>query len=128
MRERMGSIQLGLLLRATVWMVSRAQSRNERVKQMLDSYPCILQTQTDAGAAWYFQIANGQLTLHSGKHPNPDLTQIWGSAADAARILPDPDPSAMVRAFEKGLCRMSGSFLVGIRFNELTKLAHTRKD
>ena len=47
----------------------------------------------------------------------------WRDGGEAVRVLTSRDESNLLRAFEAGHCRMAGSFLVALGFNEVMKRA-----
>lgn len=61
--------------------------------------------------------------MRFGLHEAPDFTQTWKQGAQAFRVLTSGDETDLLRAFEAGQCRMSGSLLVALWFNEVMKLA-----
>jgi hypothetical protein len=118
---------LRLLLLGSTILLRRAEKRSARFRQMLGDQPFVLQIRTRDGVAAYFELNHGQLQLHMGEHRSPHFTQVWASSKEAVRVMRSADETEIIRAMEDGRCRLDGSFLVGMWFNEAMKIARSDK-
>ncbi|MCP3103393.1 hypothetical protein LZ198_31370 [Myxococcus sp. K15C18031901] len=126
MQAFLGDLKLRALLLATERLMLRARARSERVRQLVDEASHVLQIRTESGCGGYFEVRQGRVRMRFGLHEAPDFTQTWKDGGDAVRALTSRDEADLARAFEAGACRMSGSFLVALWFNEVMKLARPR--
>ncbi len=118
-------LRLWLLLRATVYLLRRAQKRSPRMRRHMAADNFVLQVQTPRGTGCYFELRDGTIRLVRGIHPRPDFTQTWRDPGDAFRVLTSREESEMLRAVEGGLCRLRGRFLVALWFNEAVRIARS---
>jgi len=117
------NLKLQFLLLASAPLLRRAERRSRRFQQMLRNEPFVLQILSRDGAAGYFELMEGRLHLHFGRHPRPSLVQTWATSKDAARVMMSRDEADLMRALEEGQCELAGSFLVAMWFNEAMKIA-----
>jgi len=110
-------------MRITLLLIHRAAARSSRMRELIASHQYVLQIQTEAGVGGHFVVADGRIALRTGLHPNPDFTQIWVEGNTAVKSMTSRDETELLRAFEDGLCRMRGRFIVALWFNEMMKLA-----
>jgi hypothetical protein len=117
------NLKLQFLLLASAPLLRRAARRSKRFQQMLRDEPFVLQILSRDGAAGYFELMEGRLRLHLGRHPRPSFLQTWATSKDAARVMMSRDEADLMRAHEEGQCELAGSFLVAMWFNEAMKIA-----
>lgn len=115
-------IQLRVLLWATSLMLSRAKTRSRRFKAMLDDPAFVFQIQTGDGVAGHFELKDHNLKFRMGPHVNPSFVQHWRDSRHAVSVMLSKDETEILRAMEDGRCRMQGSFLIGMWFNEAVKI------
>jgi hypothetical protein len=117
------NLKLQFLLLASAPLLRRAERRSKRFQQMLRNEPFVIQILSRDGAAGYFELMEGHLHLHFGRHPRPSFVQTWATSKDAARVMMSRDEADLMRALEEGQCELAGSFLVAMWFNEAMKIA-----
>lgn len=115
-------IQLRVLLWATSLMLSRAKTRSKRFKAMLDDPAFVIQIQTGDGVAGHFELKDNSLRFQMGPHVCPSFVQHWRDSRQAVSVMLSKDETEILRAMEDGRCRMQGSFLIGMWFNEAVKI------
>ena len=123
MSDFWGRFKLRILLSLTLQLLRRAARRSARLRRMLNEESFIMQIGADDGGGGYFTVKDGRIRLTAGAHPSPTFAQIWKSSEVAMGALTNPDETEMLRAIEDGRCRMRGSFLVALWFNEAMKIA-----
>jgi hypothetical protein len=116
-------ILLSLTLLLLLLLLRRAARRSARLRRMLHEESFVMQIGADDGGGGYFTVQDGRIRLTAGAHPSPTFAQIWKSSEVAIGALTNPDETEMLRAIEDGRCRMRGSFLVALWFNEAMKIA-----
>jgi len=119
------NLKLRFLLLAAMPMLRRAERKSKRFQQILRDEPFVFQILSHDGAAGYFQLKEGRLRLHFGRHPHPSFSQTWATSKDAARVMMSRDETDVMRALEDGQCQLTGSFLVAMWFNEAMKIARS---
>jgi len=117
------NLKLRFLLFASMLLLRRAERKSRRFQQMLRDKPFVLQILSRDGAAGYFELIEGHLQLHFGRHPHPSFSQTWATSKDAVHVMMSRDESDLMRALEDGQCELAGSFLVAMWFNEAMKIA-----
>lgn len=117
--------QLRLLLLATSLLLSRARTRSRRFKAMLGDPSFVFQIQTGDGVAGHFELKDHNLRFRMGAHVNPSFVQHWRDSRQAISVMLSKDETEILRAMEDGRCRMQGSFLIGMWFNEAVKIARS---
>ena len=119
------NLKLRFLLLASKAMLRRAERKSQRFRQMLQDQPFVLQILSRDGAAGYYELADGHLQLHLGKHSRPTFSQTWATSKDAVRVMMSRDEADLMRALEDGQCELDGSFRVAMWFNEAMKIARS---
>jgi hypothetical protein len=119
------NLKLRFLLLASMPLLRRAERSSRRFQQLLRGEPFVLQIQSRDGAAGYYELADGRLKLHLGKHSHPSFSQTWATSKDATRVMMSRDEADLIRALEGGRCELDGSFLVAMWFNEAMKIARS---
>jgi hypothetical protein len=119
----LGNVKLWVLLAVTERLIRRGRRHSARIREMLDGPSFVFQICTEAGAGGYFEVRSGDLRLRRGRHPSPDFTQTWADGHAAFAALTSGDETDVLRAFEAGTCRMAGSFLLALWFNEAVKIS-----
>lgn len=119
------NLKLRLLLLASMPLLRRAERKSKRFQQILRDDPFVLQILSLDGAAGYFELKEGRLQLHFGRHPHPSFSQTWATSRDAARVMMSRDETDLMRALEQGQCVLDGSFLLAMWFNEAMKIARS---
>jgi hypothetical protein len=118
-------VQLRTLLRMTSFLLSRARTRSARLQAMLSDPAFVFQIQTGDGVAAHFALRDHRLDFHQGKHSSPTFVQHWVDSREAVSVMLNRDETEILRAMEDGRCRLQGSFLVGMWFNEAIKIARS---
>jgi hypothetical protein len=116
-------LQLRGLLLATNLLLKRATAKSPRMKAMLSDPPFIFQIQTDDGVSGHFELRDRALLFRLGSHVAPTFVQHWKGSREAVSVMLNKDETEILRAMEDGRCRMQGSFLIGMWFNEAIKIA-----
>lgn len=119
------NLKLRFLLLASTPLLRRAKHKSKRFQQMLRDEPFVLQILSRDGAAGYYELIEGHLQLHFGRHPHPGFSQTWATSKDAVRVMMSRDEADLMRALEDGQCELAGSFLVAMWFNEAMKIARS---
>jgi hypothetical protein len=117
------TLRLRGLLRITAFVLARATKRSPRLQAMLGDGDFVFQIATEGGSGGHFALKDGRLRYRPRLHQAPDFVQIWKTPGDAVRVMTSPDESDLMRAFNSGLCRMDGRFIVALWFNEAMKIA-----
>ena len=120
-----GRFKLRALLNVTLLLLRRGAKRSPRLRRMLNENSFVMQIRSDDGGGGYFTVKQGQIGLTTGVHPKPDFAQVWRNADVVVRALMNSDETELLRAIEDGRCRMQGSFLIALWFNEAMKLARS---
>ncbi len=119
------NLKFRFLLLASMPLLRRAERKSKRFQQMLLDEPFVLQILSRDGAAGYYELIEGRLQLHFGRHPRPSFSQTWATSKDATRVMMSRDEADLMRALEDGQCELAGSFLVAMWFNEAMKIARS---
>lgn len=119
------NFKLRFLLLASMPLLRRAERKSKRFQQMLREEPFVLQILSRDGAAGYYELTEGRLQLHLGRHPRPSFSQSWATSKDANRVMMSRDEADLMRSLEDEQCELDGSFLVAMWFNEAMKIARS---
>jgi hypothetical protein len=117
--------QLRLLLLATSLLLLRAKNKSMRLRNMFCDPAFIFQIQTDDGVAGHFELQDHALRFRFGTHWRPTFVQRWKDSREAVSVMLNKDETEILRAMEDGRCRLKGSFLIGMWFNEAVKIARS---
>lgn len=123
MNEWIGDLQLRLMLAVMLRRMRRAGLRSAKVRALLAQGPFALQIRTRRGAGGCFLVAGGRVRLSAELVAAPDFEMTWRSGRDAFRGMAARDETELLRAFERGQCRMAGDFRLAMWLNEVMKLA-----
>jgi hypothetical protein len=116
-------LKLRALLAVTAALLRRCARRSLRLRRMLSEDSFVMQIRADDGVGGFFTVRDCRIRFRPGVHPNPDFAQIWRDSGAAVRALTNKDETELLRAIEDGRCRLQGSFLIALWFNEAMKLA-----
>jgi len=117
--------QLRTLLLATSLLIVRAKARSPRLQAMLTDPDFVFQIETADGVRAHFELQNCRLRFSLGSHVNPTFVQNWCGSREAVRVMLNKDETEILRAMEDGRCRLKGSFMIGMWFNEAIKIARS---
>ena len=90
---------------------------------MLNEADFVFQIQTADGFAGHFWLKDRQLRFRLGAHASPTFVQHWKDSREAVSVMLNRDETEILRAMEDGRCRLQGSFLTAMWFNEAVKIA-----
>ncbi|MFI4938917.1 MAG: hypothetical protein ACHP7O_01010 [Burkholderiales bacterium] len=90
---------------------------------MFDDPAFVFQIQTGDGVTGHFELKDHRLRFRMGSHVCPTFVQHWQDSRQAVSAMLSKDETEILRAMEDGRCRLQGSFLVGLWFNEAVKIS-----
>jgi len=102
-------------------IVSRANERQE-VKSKITNWDKVFQFKPSDSEAFVLHIANGELKLSKGLHPNPSAT-IEASSQDLASIVKGELDA--VKAFFSGRLKIKGDVFATQELNNILKAVST---